>query len=86
MTYKNANSNRHTNPTAAGLEDALAISVDVLLEVEQELQYLEARIAQLQEVLQILRSGPYAYDQDRPAGPKIRVHKRIVNDENDFQE
>lgn len=61
---------RHTHATTAGLEDALAIAIDALHEYEDSQRYTQARITQLKEVLGILRTGPDAYDEDRPAGKR----------------
>lgn len=68
---------RHTQATDAGLLDAIAISIDILNEYEASQKYSDARMRQLQQVLQRVRSGPYAYDPDAPAGerPKKR-HER----------
>lgn len=57
-------SKRHTMSTVAGIEDALAVLYDLLVQQEVE----ERRMKQLHEVLSTLREGPHAYDPERPAG------------------
>lgn len=71
---KNSNP-RHTYSTLAGIEDALAIALDILNELKVTLEYLTARMMQLQDVLKTLRSGPNSYNQNRPSGrrPKRRI-------------
>ena len=61
----------HTYPTAAGLEDAISIVLDVqrdTTELEMQVEAARQRSDQLIGVLQKLREGPHAYDPERPAG------------------
>lgn len=69
---------RHTHQTAAGLEDALAVAVDVVLEYQSSQAYAEARLSQLQKILQTVRTGPHSYNQDNPSGnrPQKRTAER----------
>ncbi len=60
---------RHTHATANGLEDALAVAWDIILESERALAFIGSRTRRLVEILQSVRSGPYAY-KDHPAGPR----------------
>jgi type IV secretory pathway TrbL component len=55
---------RHSHSTTAGLEDALAVTIDLLNKQKAD----QARTAQLLSILQQVREGPSAYDPDRPAG------------------
>ncbi len=57
---------RHTYPTNAGLEDALAVLLDIQFRRDAE----TARLNQAMDILRQVRSGPHAYDQDRPAGKR----------------
>jgi len=69
---------RHTHATTAGLEDAIAVVTDMQFEIQMTLEYINARAAQLAEILEQIRSGPDKYDPDRPAGPKpVRAVRRI---------
>lgn len=57
--------------TAAGVEDALAVNLDLVRqanEMELELAAIRARAAQQAEILRLVREGPAAYDPERPAG------------------
>ncbi len=58
---------RHTYPTANGLEDALALTVDLILRGDLERKYWRAQVDQLNEILGMVRAGPLAYDVDRPS-------------------
>ena len=62
------NQKRHTMRTLAGIEDALAIMVDLMNEIVQHQQYMDAQMLRLQHVLQTLRAGPNEYDPDEPCG------------------
>lgn len=56
---------RHlSNRAIAGVEDATAIAVDLVFEV----QMMETRLGNLRQVLGILRNTPEKYDPDRPCG------------------
>ncbi len=57
---------RHTYPTANGLEDALAVTIDLLLREDAAKKYRRARFDQLNDILGKVREGPLAYDTDRP--------------------
>lgn len=57
---------RHTYPTADGLEDALAVTIDLLLREEAASKYRQARYDQAIEILGKVREGPLSYDSDRP--------------------
>lgn len=63
----------HTYSTAAGLEDAIAIDLDLALNAARTLQYIETRSGQLRDVLAILRQSPHSYDANRPAGRRPEV-------------
>jgi hypothetical protein len=59
---------RHTHRTAAGLEDAIA----VLLDVERDGDALLLRIKRALEILRSVRAGPHVYDPNSPSGLRIR--------------
>jgi outer membrane murein-binding lipoprotein Lpp len=61
---------RLTHSTIAGIEDALAVAIDIVMEGQAADEYRQARMRQLQSILQITRQGPDAYPIDRPAGKK----------------
>jgi hypothetical protein len=65
---------RHPNPTADGLEDALAICLDVLQEYDASRQYTQARMRQVGDVLKIVRNDPHGYreepNQKKPYGKR----------------
>lgn len=63
---------RHTHRTAAGLEDAVA----VLMDIARDLEALSIRISQALAILKSVRSGPHAYDPERPAGLRITLRKK----------
>jgi len=67
---KNNSPKRHTHRTEAGIEDAIAVALDVLQEYQASQKYTEARISQLTDILTITREGPHSYDPDRPNGKK----------------
>lgn len=69
---------RHTQSTQSAFHDALAIALDVLLEDQAESEYRLARIRQLQSVLKVGSSDPYAYPVDPPAGMRPRKCKPDV--------
>lgn len=58
----------HTHRTKAGLEDAMAIAMDLLRDMDAD----KARLDMLWKTLQAVRSGPHAYDPDKPAGVRPR--------------
>jgi len=55
---------RHTHRTIAGIEDAMAVTIDLLIKQKADL----ARTQTLLEILQKVRESPHAYDPERPAG------------------
>jgi hypothetical protein len=55
---------RHTHSTCAGLEDAMAIALDIIRENEIATQYTASRAKRLTDVLRVLRSSPHAYPVD----------------------
>jgi low affinity Fe/Cu permease len=66
---------RHTNRTLDGLDDATAVTVDAMLELQNlqaEAQFTAQRLGQLQEIISLIRQGPLTYPSDRPAGEKPR--------------
>lgn len=63
---------RHTHRTAAGLEDAVA----VLMDIARDIEALSIRVSDALSILRSVRSGPHAYDPDRPAGLRITVRKK----------
>lgn len=67
---------RHTHATTAGLEDALAVTIDVLQEYHLSRAYTEARLKQLNEILGMVRAGPQAYDAEQPSGLLKRPKKK----------
>jgi hypothetical protein len=67
---KAAGPKRHTHSTTAGLEDALAIAIDVITEYDASRKYTEARIGQLRGALAKLREGPNAYAIENSAGKR----------------
>lgn len=75
MDKKDKKQIRHTHNTAAGLEDAIAVLLDVIHVIRETLQYAEARIRKALEILKITRRGPHSYDAEKPAGPR-RIRKR----------
>jgi hypothetical protein len=59
---------RHlSNRAVAGIEDATAIAIDLVFEV----QTMEARLGNLRQVLGILRNQPEKYDPEREAGKRM---------------
>jgi hypothetical protein len=63
----------HSHRTEAGLEDALAVNLDLVRaadELEIESQVLRLRAAQQAEILRLVRKSPTAYDPERPAGAR----------------
>jgi hypothetical protein len=56
---------KHTGPTMAGIEDAMAAIIGVQVNRDVEQVRLDAALNYLQE----LRQGPYAY-QPKPTGPR----------------
>jgi hypothetical protein len=68
---------RHTHSTLAGLEDAIAIVLDLLLSQGLN-EYVRYSLNDLQEILSKIREGPNAYDIDRPAGERIIIRRRYI--------
>ncbi len=52
--------------TAAGVEDAIAVSLDVV----RQFQEGKLRAEQMLEILRLVRGGPEGYDPERPAGKR----------------
>jgi hypothetical protein len=67
---------RHTHATSAGIEDALAVAIDIIHEYERTQEYVVSRIKKLMQILQEVRKGPHAYDQEKPAGLRITIKRR----------
>jgi len=67
---------RHTHRVIAGLEDALAVAIDIINEQARSLAYIEARARKLSEILKTVRANPQAYDPERPAGLRITITRR----------
>ena len=65
---------RHTYATINGLEDAMAIAIDVVRETEASLLYLEGRAKDLLSTLQEIRQGPHSY-----ADKETSIKRRKVN-------
>ncbi len=57
---------RHTYSTIAGLEDAMAVIIDIQMNLDADRE----RIESAHQILQTLRSGPRSYYPDRPAGKR----------------
>lgn len=57
--------------TDAGIEDSLAVNMDLVRaanELEVKAQALRLRAGQQAEILKLVRQGPEAYDPEKPAG------------------
>lgn len=63
---------RHAHRTAAGLEDALAVLLDVQIEVD----ILTNRVNRALTILREVRAGPHSYNPEQPAGLRITVRSR----------
>lgn len=57
---------RHTGATMAGLEDAMATLINIQFNREIDNHRLDIAL----NTLQMLRQGPYAYDQNRKSGER----------------
>lgn len=66
---------RHTHATINGLEDGIAILIDILKETEISLKFIRGRADDLLAVLQQVRQGPGAY-KEQPT--KIIRRKRTI--------
>ncbi len=64
---------RHTHATAAALEDALAVAIDIINEQARAAVYIDARTRKLMEILKQARPGPNAYQPERPAGLRVTI-------------
>ncbi len=62
---------RHTYPTVEGLEDGMAVAIELLLRYEAEAAYTNKRMDQLRDILGRVRAGPLEYE----ARPNGRVRK-----------
>lgn len=58
---------RHPYPTANGLEDALAVAIDTILQEEAQSEYRRARLEQVRRIVGEVRVDPLGYDSERPA-------------------
>lgn len=67
---------RHTHATINGLEDGIAILIDILKETEISLKFIRGRADDLLAVLQQVRQGPGAY-KEQPT--KIVRRKRTLD-------
>lgn len=67
---------RHTHPTVAAIEDALAVQWDIIFELTEALKYAEGRARRTIDILKVLRKGPHAYDPEQQSGKKIIIKKR----------
>lgn len=65
---KLSESQRTRNPyrTNDGLEDAIAVALDVLQQSRAEREYEDYRINQLRAILGQIRTDPDGYDSDQP--------------------
>lgn len=66
-----SNNRVHTHSTVAGIEDAQAVGLDLVLKIqslETELAAARARAEQQLSILGIVRQSPSSYDSNRPAG------------------
>lgn len=63
---QSAKKSRNPYLTNAGIEDAIAVALDV----EQTAHYLDTRNRVLQSILRKIRTDPSGYDEDRPNGKK----------------
>lgn len=61
-----ARKSRNPYLTNVGLEDAIAIALDV----QDKTNYLETRNQVLQDVLKRIRTDPNSYDENRPNGKR----------------
>ena len=71
---------RYSHNTVAGLEDALAVALDIIQILTGERPVITHRMKRLIEILRTLRLGPYAYDKDSPA--QVRFSRRIAYEKN----
>lgn len=62
--------NRNPYRTNEGLEDAMAIIHDSVWQADATLDYVRARMRQVNTTLQTLRANPDQYDPDQPNGKK----------------
>ena len=69
---------RLTHSEVAGLEDAIAVVLDMIGECDRAMLYIQGRSRTLHGILKTLRSGPNAYDPDKEAGQRI-VFPRSLN-------
>ena len=66
-----ASPKRHTHRTSAGLEDAIAI----LMDISRDIGALLLRADRALEVVRKVREGPHSYDPETPAGLRVVVRK-----------
>jgi len=62
-------------PAQAGIEDAIAIALDIINEQEAVHAYTDTRINQLTERLRQVRSTPQSYDTNQPDKRKNETRK-----------
>ncbi len=67
-----AKGKKHCYPTIAGIEDAQAVSLDVLLQTTQFLEFVKARAQKELEILGEVRADPHGY-KDQPAGRRPNI-------------
>ena len=83
---------RHTHQTAAGVEDALAVLNEIVLDLDTlrlraaqaglsgdvilKLEALTRMTDYARDILKKVRSGPYAYDPERPSGLHLTIKRR----------
>ena len=74
-------SRRHTENTTAALEDALAVLMRIAIEEQMQADYRQVWIKKAQEILQVTRNGPRAYQVDAPTETdrRVRYSNRRLN-------
>jgi hypothetical protein len=72
---------RHTHATAAGLEDAIAIVLDLLMGGKADMnEYFEVSLQALYKILLEIRANPHGYNQERPSGQRLVIRKRYYDE------
>jgi diaminopimelate decarboxylase len=69
---------RHTHRTIAGLEDGVAIALDLLSEYDALADYARTRLQKLTRVLQDVRKGPHNYNPDQSSGQRFGIRRRMI--------
>jgi hypothetical protein len=67
---------RHTHPTAAALEDLIAIQFELIDFLEYALLYAKQRTEKMYEISKTVRRGPHAYDPETQSSIRVVVKKR----------